>query len=114
MPAGILVAVASKDRRAIDLHFGHADAFAIYALSDAGVEFKEMREAACYCHEDSDAARRNAVMTLLADCKAVFAARMGDTPKERLRQAGIAAVTDYPFEPIGASLLAWWAARLGK
>jgi predicted Fe-Mo cluster-binding NifX family protein len=107
-----LVAVTTRDGQAIDLHFGHAQEFVIYALGDGAARLVETRSAACYCHEDSDEARRAAVMELLADCRAVFTARIGDTPRQRLQKAGLSVVTDYPFARVSEALAAWWMQQI--
>jgi len=108
----MLVAVATKDRQQIDQHFGHADVFAVYALSPAGAQFVENREVAHYCQGGyGDEDKREVILRTLADCCALFTARIGDGPKSRLEAAGIQAVDDYPYGAVEPSLCAWFAER---
>ena len=48
-----------------------------------------------------------ALASLLADCRAVFLARVGDGPVKRLRDAGIEPVTDYPYGAPEAAIASW-------
>ena len=103
-----LVAVATKTGHQIDLHFGHADAFAIYTVDGDAIRFLEQRAVEHYCqggHGDED--KREAILRALADCRAVFLARVGDGPAKRLRDAGIVPVTDYPHAAPEASIADW-------
>jgi predicted Fe-Mo cluster-binding NifX family protein len=108
------VAVATKGDDLINLHFGHADAFAVYDVDAQGVRFVEERLVEHYCqggYGDDD--KREAIVRALADCQACFVARVGDGPREKLARAGIEAVSDYPFGAIGASVTAWYRAKQG-
>jgi len=108
----LLVAVSTKDQHQIDQHFGHADVFAIYALDSAGARFAETREVAHYCQGGyGDEDKREVILRTLADCTALFTARIGDGPKSRLEAAGIEAVDDYPYGAIEPSLVDWFAKR---
>jgi len=110
--APIHVAVSTKDDKQIDLHFGHADAFAIYALSADDVRRIETREVAHYCQGGyGDEDKREVILRTLADCAALFTARIGDGPKTRLQDAGIEAVDDYPYGLIEPSLRDWFSKR---
>lgn len=111
-PASALrVAVATKNQSQIDLHFGHADEFNVYAVAGDTVSFIEKRVVEHYCqggHGDED--KREVILRALADCSALFAARIGDGPKKRLAEAGIAPVDAYPYGAIEASIGEWLAA----
>lgn len=108
----LLVAVATKDRQQIDQHFGHADVFAIYALDTSGAIFAETREVAHYCQGGyGDEDKREVILRTLADCSALFTARIGDGPRSRLAAAGITAVDDYPYGAIEPSLCDWFGKR---
>lgn len=108
----VLVGVASKGDHQINEHFGHADAFHIYAVSAAGVAFVETRRVEHYCQGGyGDEDKRDAILRALADCAACFVARVGDGPRARLAGAGIEAVSDYPYGAIEESLRAWYAGR---
>ena len=103
-----LVAVATQNGQQIDLHYGHVDAFAIYALCGKNITFLENRAVEHYCqggHGDED--KREAILRALADCRAAFLARVGDGPAKRLRDGGIEPVTDYPYGAPVASIAEW-------
>jgi nitrogen fixation protein NifB len=75
-----LIAVATKTGQQIDMHFGHGD--------------KDKREV---------------ILRAIADCRALFVARVGGGPASRLREAGIEPVDDYPYGAPEASIAAWLA-----
>ena len=105
------VAVATKSGQQIDLHFGHADAFAIYEVSGSTIAFLENRAVEHYCQGGyGDEDKREAILRALADCRAVFLARVGDGPAKRLRDAGIEPVTEYPYGEPCQSIASWTAA----
>lgn len=104
----IRVAVASKGGQQIDEHFGHAEAFGIYDIGAEGVQFIEGRSVGHYCqggYGDDD--KWSGILRALADCAAIFVARIGNGPRQTLADAGIRAVDDYPYGAIGASLQEW-------
>ena len=106
----IYVAVATKGEGQIDMHFGHADCFLIYAVSSYGVRFVEARAVEHYCQGGyGDEDKRDVILRVLADCAALFTARIGDGPKARLIAAGIEPVDDYPYGLIEPSISAWYA-----
>lgn len=108
----ILVAVTTQGNDQINLHFGHADAFAVYAVDADGVRHLEVREAAHYCQGGyGDEDKREVILRTLADCSALFTARIGDGPKTRLAEAGIEAVDDYPYGLIEPSISDWFGKR---
>ena len=109
-----LVAVASTRGDAIDCHFGHADRFSIYSLSAAGAVLVNERFTPKFCQgsdncepQDSDA-RMDAVLDLLADVKAVFCARIGYGPWQKLEARGIQPCVDHAWEPVNEALTSWW------
>ena len=109
-----LIAVATKTGQQIDMHFGHADDFAIYAVRNGTVAFLEKREVEHYCqggHGDED--KREVILRALADCRALFVARIGGGPADRLREAGIEPVDDYPYGAPEESIVAWLASQNG-
>ncbi len=104
-----LVAVASKDNRQIDEHFGHAEEFKIYSVTADGATYLETRLVEHYCQGGyGDEDKREVILRALADCRALFCARVGEGPKNRLREAGIEPVDAYPYGLIEPSLLAWY------
>jgi predicted Fe-Mo cluster-binding NifX family protein len=110
----MLVAVASKSGIAIDEHFGHARAFRIYRLDENGCRFQESRDVDHYCHgQTGDQTAMQKILRTIADCQAVFVAKVGDGPVEKLAARGIEAVSDYPWEEIEPVLNAYFQKQGG-
>lgn len=117
-----LVAVASANGGAIDEHFGHARRFHIYSLSAAGVIPLGERFTPPFCTGQADCdsdelnpeQRLDAVVELLADVAAVFCARIGLGPWQRLEQAGIEPCVDGAWQPVTVVLGQWWRKRQEK
>jgi nitrogen fixation protein NifB len=108
----IFVAVATKGEGLIDLHFGHAEEFAIYAVDSNGIRFMESRQVEHYCQGGyADEDKREVILRAISDCAALFVARVGDGPKAKLSCAGIEPVDNYPFGLIEASIGEWYAKR---
>ena len=97
----LLVAVCSKGGGRINQHFGHAGEFQIYEVDRSGIRFVGHRRADHYCQggygEDD---KLEAVIKALDGVPVVLAAKIGVCPAERLKAAGISAVTDYAFDYI--------------
>ncbi|WP_413722936.1 nitrogenase cofactor biosynthesis protein NifB [Sodalis sp. RH24] len=114
-----LVAVATAHGTAIDEHFGHARRFQIYSVSAAGVIPIGERFTPPFCSGKTDCddealqpeLRLDAVVDLLADMAAVFCARIGMGPWERLEQAGIEPCVGGAWQPVAATLGQWWRQR---
>ena len=74
----ILVAVASSNGQTVNLHFGRADRFRIYRITDDQSEFLEERVHTPACSgQEHDDALLDRTAELIADCKAVIAAQIG-------------------------------------
>lgn len=100
------LAVASKEGLGISEHFGHAKRFWIYEVSCGQCQFLEQREVENYClgnHSSKTAMAR--ILATIKDCQAVFIAKIGDGPIEKLAAIGVEAVSDYAYEAIETSLL---------
>jgi len=100
------VAVATREGLAVSEHFGHAKAFHVYELSRDACRLLEQREVRHYClggHSDKTAMAD--ILETIADCSAVFVAKIGDGPVEKLAARGITAVSDYAWEAIEPALL---------
>ena len=114
----VLVAVATKGGGRINEHFGHATEFQVYELSAGGAKFVGHRRVDLYCQGgfgDEDALPD--VVRAIADCAAVFVARIGACPREELQAAGIEPVEQYAHEFIEQSAIAWfkdYLARIGR
>lgn len=81
------VAFASSDGEFVDRHFGQADSFFVYALSENGHELLEKREApAISSHTQAEFKR---IYELVADCDAVVASRIGYPAAAYLIKEGV-------------------------
>lgn len=112
MGAEYRVAVATKNKVQIDEHFGHADEFKIYKVGPDTITQEEVRLVEHYCQGGyGDEDKREVILRALADCKALFVAKVGDGPANRLREAGIEPVGDYPYGAIDTSIRDWYNKR---
>lgn len=89
----LLFAVASKDGRLVDQHFGHAEEFFIYGFSEGQVSLKERRKIARYCLRPSGCVDHGGRMRALAEavdgCAGVIVLRIGEVPRRELEDRGI-------------------------
>ncbi|MBF0374691.1 MAG: nitrogenase cofactor biosynthesis protein NifB [Alphaproteobacteria bacterium] len=118
LPAGaetMLVAVATKGGGRINQHFGHAREFQIFEVDGAGCRPLGERRAENYCQggfgEDE---RLEAVLAALDGVSAVLVARIGDCPRRRLAEAGIAVLDDFAYEYIEPSVMACFARMIAQ
>ncbi|NPV91834.1 MAG: nitrogenase cofactor biosynthesis protein NifB [Firmicutes bacterium] len=90
------IAVASRNGKLIDLHFGHAEEFAIFQGDEKGFVLTGTRKANRYCQGDDLCGERElareTVIDMIGDCDAVLSMRIGYHPKQRLDQRGVLAV----------------------
>ncbi len=89
----MLIAVASRDGKEINEHFGHADLFYIYEVDGDTVSLKEERTVEKYCSDDPDHGLRKPVLQATAEalkgCRAVVCAQIGPAPQMELEKLGI-------------------------
>ena len=84
----VKIAFASNDRRAVNQHFGAAEAFVVYELDEAGarlVEVAEFIETAMDGHEGKLAAK----VGLLNGCAAVYCNAVGASAIQQLLVKGV-------------------------
>jgi nitrogenase cofactor biosynthesis protein NifB len=96
----LLFAVASRDGRLVDQHFGHAEEFYIYTWNNGHVSLKERRPILRFCRgkENCVADHENKIERLaetLEDCDGVISLRIGDTPRSLLESRGIRVYMTY-------------------
>jgi len=99
----MLIAVASKDGKEINQHFGHAVRFLIYDVENGDVKLVDERSFERYCSYDPDRPLRGHLLKnifdALAGCRAVVVAQMGEHPKSELEKLGVEPfVTSGPIE----------------
>ena len=87
------IAVASKDGKEINQHFGHVERFLIYEVDDDKVELIEDRPVEKYCRFDPEHPMRSHTLKDTADalsgCRAVVCSMIGEAPKIELERIGV-------------------------
>ena len=102
----VKLAVASKEGVSISEHFGHAKRFWIYNVDKDKCEFLEQRDVEHYCLGGSSSKTAMAqILETINDCYAVFVAKIGDGPTEKLNKIGVQSVSFYAHEEIEESLI---------
>jgi len=97
-PTALRFAVASRDGRVVDEHFGQAENFYIYESDGNTVHCVDIRNVEKYCSgDDCESDRRNRVFEMIDDCDAVLCTRIGVTPAGRLKAFGMQVFTDYDY-----------------
>jgi nitrogen fixation protein NifB len=103
------VAVATRGEGLVNEHFGHAREFLVYEVTREGPKLLRHRNVERYCQggygEDE---ALDSVVRVIADCHAVLVAKVGRCPRQELEEAGIEPVDGHAFEPIEASVVAWF------
>jgi predicted Fe-Mo cluster-binding NifX family protein len=89
----MLIAVASKNGKDINQHFGHAERFLIYDVEDGNAKLVDERLVERYCSFDPEHPLRGhllrSIAAALAGCRAVVTSQMGDHPKGELEKLGV-------------------------
>ena len=84
----MLIAVASKDGKEINQHFGHAERFLIYEVDGDQVRLVDEKPVERYCRFDPDHPLRSHSLKATADalvgCRAIVCAMIGEAPKMEL------------------------------
>jgi predicted Fe-Mo cluster-binding NifX family protein len=87
------IAVASTDGQEINQHFGHAERFIIYEVSESSVTPAEEKSVEKYCSYDIDHPLRKHILEAIADalkgCRAVVCAQIGQAPQLEMERLGI-------------------------
>lgn len=94
-PRRYKIAVTSKYNTLVDLHFGHAEEFAIYETDGHHHRLLEKRSVPQYCLGAAECDRekpKEAVLDALQDCDAVLTMRIGYQAQKRLLRKNIMSV----------------------
>ena len=93
------IAVTSKDGAKVNQHFGKANSFLIYELTDKYISYIEKREVDSYCQNTNGIAvdpnhkfsvdRFALVYEKIKDCQVLYTQQIGDIPLEKLKELGI-------------------------
>jgi predicted Fe-Mo cluster-binding NifX family protein len=100
----MLIAVASRDGKEINQHFGHAERFLIYEVEGDEVKLVDEKKVERYCSYDVDHPLRGhlleAIAAVLAGCRAVVCAQIGQAPQMEMERLGIDVyAADGPVRP---------------
>lgn len=86
-------AIASKNGKVVDLHFGHATEFYIYDYKNNMAVYKEKRSVEKYCNgkdeNNEEIDKFEAAMKVLADCNGIISLRIGNSPTNKFKSKGI-------------------------
>jgi predicted Fe-Mo cluster-binding NifX family protein len=89
----MLIAVASKDGKEINQHFGHAERFLIYEVADNDARLVDEKKVERYCSYDQDHPLRahllSAIASALSGCSAVVCAQIGQGPQMEMERLGL-------------------------
>ena len=89
----MLIAVASKDGKDINQHFGHAERFLIYDVDGSEARLVDEKRVERYCSYDADHPLRShilkAIAEALAGCRAVVCAQIGQAPQQEMEMLGL-------------------------
>ena len=100
----MLIAVASKDGKEIDQHFGHAERFLIYDVEGSEATLVDEKKVERYCSYDAEHPLRGNLLDniaeALAGCRAVLCAQIGQGPQMEMERRGIDTfVVEGPIRP---------------
>jgi predicted Fe-Mo cluster-binding NifX family protein len=106
----MLIAVASKDGREINQHFGHAERFLIYEVAETEAKLVDEKKVQRYCTYDQDHPLRSHVLkdiaSALTGCRAVVCAQIGQAPQLEMERLGLETfVADGPIKPTLVELI---------
>jgi len=89
----MLIAIASSDGITVNEHFGRAEKFLIYRITDKAPDFVEERTAIPYSagpgDHEFDEERFARTAAALSGCARLYTCRIGDAPAAALRGMGI-------------------------
>ena len=98
----MLIAIASTDGETVNDHFGRANRFLIYDVSQGNMTLMTVREVVPLSTGDKnhpfDQERLAGVAEAVKDCKLLYCTKIGDRPRQELEKIGITAVIG--FRPI--------------
>jgi predicted Fe-Mo cluster-binding NifX family protein len=88
----MLIAVASKDGKEINQHFGHAERFLIYDVNDIDIKLVDEKKVERYCTYDEAHPLRGHVLRAISDalqgCQAIVCSQVGPAPQDEMSRLG--------------------------
>jgi predicted Fe-Mo cluster-binding NifX family protein len=105
----MLIAVASKDGKDINQHFGHAERFLIYDVEGSEAKLVDEKKVERYCSYDPEHPLRRHLLKAITDalqgCRAVVCAQIGECPQQEMLSNGVETfVVSGPIKPALAEL----------
>lgn len=98
----MLIAIASTDGETVNEHFGRANRFLIYDVSQGNQTLITVREVEPLStgnkNHPFDQERLAGVSRAVQDCKLLYCTKIGDRPRQELEKIGVTAVIG--FRPI--------------
>jgi len=92
-------AVASKSGMLVDTHFGQVSEFYIYKYSGGKAVYQEKRDIEKYCTGalecDEEKDKIGKILVALEGCDGIIATRIGEAPKEKLKEKNISVFITY-------------------
>ncbi|GAM10767.1 FeMo cofactor biosynthesis protein NifB [Geobacter sp. OR-1] len=89
----MLIAVASKDGRDINQHFGHAERFLIYDVDGESIQLVDEKKVERYCSYDPDHPLRGHLLRAIAEalkgCRVVACCQIGECPQQEMANLGV-------------------------
>lgn len=99
----MLIAVASKDGREINQHFGHAERFLVFEVDGSVVRLVDEKKVERYCSYDEAHPLRGHVLRSIAQslegCSAVVCSQIGQAPQEEMARLG------FPVYALGGEIV---------
>ena len=92
------IAVASKDKRIVNQHFGHADRFLIYEVADGKIDLIDERSVMAFCTDEDDLYAKNRIersYEVMNDCEYLLCSMIGLKPQTELQDRGLKIMTTY-------------------
>lgn len=93
----MLIAVATKDGKIINQHFGHAERFLLYEVEGPTVRLVDEKKVERYCTYDEAHPLRGHVLRGISDalqgCRAIVCSQIGQAPQEEMGRLGFEVFT---------------------
>lgn len=93
----MLIAVATKDGKLVNQHFGHAERFLVYEVEDSVVKLVDEKKVERYCSYDEAHPLRGHVLRGIAEalqgCRAIVCSQIGPAPHEEMARLGFEVYT---------------------
>jgi len=93
----MLIAVATKDGKLINQHFGHAERFLLYEVEGSAVKLVDEKKVERYCTYDEAHPLRGHVLRAISEalqgCRAIVCSQIGPAPQDEMARLGFEVYT---------------------